>query len=104
VPVDNDGIDPAKVEAALDQLAEEGRKPKFLYTIPTFQNPAGVELSLERREALAKLADSRDLLIIEDDAYNDLRFSGEKLPTIYSLSKTGNVLFFGTLSKIIAAG
>lgn len=104
IPIDNDGIDPAKVEAALDDLAREGIQPKFLYTIPTFQNPAGVELSLERRHALARLADERDLLIIEDDAYNDLRFSGEQLPTLYSLAKPGNALFFGTLSKTIAAG
>ncbi|MBX6341236.1 MAG: PLP-dependent aminotransferase family protein [Thermomicrobiaceae bacterium] len=104
IPIDDDGIDPAKVEAALDALAREGRAPKFLYTIPTFQNPAGVELSLERRQALARLADERDLLIVEDDAYNDLRFRGEKKPTIYSLSRSGNVLFFGTLSKTIAAG
>lgn len=104
VPLDDNGTDPAKVAAALDVLVREGRRPKLLYTIPTFQNPAGVELSLERRHALARLADERDLLIVEDDAYNDLRFSGEKQPTLYSLAKPGNVIFFGTLSKTIAAG
>ncbi len=104
VPVDDDGIDPAKVAETFDRLVSEGRRPKFLYTIPTFQNPAGVELSLERRKELAKVADERDLLVVEDDAYNDLRFSGEKKPTIYSLVKPGNAFFFGTLSKTIAAG
>jgi 2-aminoadipate transaminase len=104
VEVDEDGIDPAKVEAALDRLAAEGRAPKFLYTIPTFQNPAGVELSVERRHALARIADERGLLILEDDAYIDLRFEGEKKPTIFSLAKPGSVLLFGTLSKTIAAG
>lgn len=104
VEVDEHGIDPAKVEAALDKLDAEGRKPKFLYTIPTFQNPAGVELSVERRHALAKIADERGLLILEDDAYIDLRFEGEKKPTIFSLAKPGSVLLFGTLSKTIAAG
>ena len=104
VPLDDHGIDPARVEAALDALEADGRSPKFLYTIPTFQNPAGVELSLERRHALARIADERGLLIVEDDAYNDLRFSGQQQPTIYSLSQTHNVLFFGTLSKTIAAG
>jgi 2-aminoadipate transaminase len=104
VEVDQDGVDPAQVEAALDALAAEGRKPKFLYTIPTFQNPAGVELSLERRHALAKIADERGLLILEDDAYIDLRFEGEMKPTIYSLAQPGSVLLFGTLSKTIAAG
>jgi 2-aminoadipate transaminase len=104
VEVDQDGIDPVKVEATLDRLAAEGTHPKFLYTIPTFQNPAGVELSLERRHALARIADERGLLILEDDAYIDLRFEGEKKPTMFSLAKPGSVLLFGTLSKTIAAG
>ena len=104
VDLDDDGLDPALVRSKLDELESQGKKPKFLYTIPTFQNPAGVETSRDRREGLAKLADERGLLIVEDDAYFDLRFSGEKKPTIYSLSKGENVLFFGTLSKTIAAG
>lgn len=104
VEVDQDGVNPDKVVAALDALSAEGRTPKFLYTIPTFQNPAGVELSVERRHALAKIADERGLLILEDDAYIDLRFEGEPKPTIFSLAKPGSVLLFGTLSKTIAAG
>lgn len=104
VEVDEDGINPDKVAEALDALEADGRQPKFLYTIPTFQNPAGVELSVERRHALATLADERGLLILEDDAYIDLRFEGEKKPTLYSLAKPGSVLLFGTLSKTIAAG
>jgi 2-aminoadipate transaminase len=104
VAIDEDGIDPAGVAATLDRLEAEGKRAKFLYTIPTFQNPTGVELSVERRHALAKLADERGLLILEDDAYIDLRFEGEKKPTIFSLSKNDSVLLFGTLSKTIAAG
>jgi 2-aminoadipate transaminase len=104
VAIDEDGIDPAGVAAALDKLEAEGKSAKFLYTIPTFQNPTGVELSVDRRHALAKLADERGLLILEDDAYIDLRFQGEKKPTIFSLSQKGSVLLFGTLSKTIAAG
>jgi 2-aminoadipate transaminase len=104
VEVDDDGIDPAKLSAALDRLESEGRSPKFLYTIPTFQNPAGVELSVARRHALAELADERGLLVLEDDAYIDLRFEGEPKPVLYKLAKPGTVLFFGTLSKTIAAG
>jgi 2-aminoadipate transaminase len=104
VEMDEDGLDPAEVESRLDELDSQGKRPKFLYTIPTFQNPAGTETSLERRHGLAKLADERNLLVVEDDAYFDLRFSGEKKPTIYSLAQPGNVLFFGTLSKTIAAG
>jgi 2-aminoadipate transaminase len=104
VPLDDEGIDPAKVAETYDRLVDEGRTPKFLYTIPTFQNPAGVELTAERRQALAKVADERNLLIVEDDAYNDLRFRGEKKPTLFSLVRPGNAFFFGTLSKTIAAG
>jgi 2-aminoadipate transaminase len=104
VTVDADGLDPAKVVEALERLEQAGRTAKFLYTIPTFQNPAGVELSLERREALAKIASERGLLILEDDAYIDLRFSGEQKPTIFGLAEPGSVLLFGTLSKTIAAG
>jgi 2-aminoadipate transaminase len=104
IDVDEDGIDPSKVVGALDRLAAEGRRAKFLYTIPTFQNPSGVELSLERRHVLARIADERGLLILEDDAYVDLRFEGEKKPLLYKLAQPGSVLLFGTLSKTIAAG
>jgi 2-aminoadipate transaminase len=104
VAIDEDGIDPAGVATALDKLEAEGKRAKFLYTIPTFQNPTGVELSVERRHALARLADERGLLILEDDAYIDLRFEGDKKPTMFSLSQNDSVLLFGTLSKTIAAG
>lgn len=104
VEVDDEGINPARVVEALDTLEAEGKKPKFLYTIPTFQNPSGVELSVKRRHELAKIADERGLLILEDDAYIDLRFAGTPKPTIYSLAQPGSVLLFGTLSKTIAAG
>jgi 2-aminoadipate transaminase len=104
IPIDEHGVDPEGVAAALDRLEREGRRPKFLYTLPTFQNPAGVELSLTRREALARLAEQRGLLIVEDDAYYELRFRGEYPPTIYSLARPGSVLYCGTLSKTIAAG
>lgn len=104
VEVDGEGVNPDRVVDAIDRLADEGKAAKFLYTIPTFQNPAGVELTVERRERLAQIASERDLLILEDDAYIDLRFSGEKKPTIFGLAESGTVLLFGTLSKTIAAG
>ena len=104
VEVDQDGVNPDRVLEAIETLGKEGRAPKFLYTIPTFQNPAGVELSLERREQLAKIASEHGLLILEDDAYIDLRFSGEPKPTIFGIAEPGTVLLFGTLSKTIAAG
>ena len=104
VEVDEDGVNPDRVVAAIERLANEGKAPKFLYTIPTFQNPSGVELTLERREKLAEIANAKGLLILEDDAYIDLRFSGEKQPTIFGIAEPGTVLLFGTLSKTIAAG
>lgn len=104
IEVDGEGVNTARVVETLDRLENEGKRPKFLYTIPTFQNPTGVELSVERRHELAKIADERGLLILEDDAYIDLRFAGEPKPTIFSLAKPGSVLLFGTLSKTIAAG
>jgi len=104
IPVDEHGVNPDCVAAVLDRLEREGRKPKFMYTLPTFQNPSGVELSVERRRALAQLADERGLLIVEDDAYYELRFHGEYPPTLFSLAQPGSVLYCGTLSKTIAAG
>ena len=104
VEVDDEGVNPDRIVEAIEKLADEDRAPKFLYTIPTFQNPSGVELSLGRREKLAKIASDHGLLILEDDAYIDLRFSGEKKPTIFGLAEPGTVLLFGTLSKTIAAG
>lgn len=104
VEVDDEGVNPERVLEAIEKLGNEGKAPKFLYTIPTFQNPSGVELSLERREKLAEIANDKGLLILEDDAYIDLRFSGEAKPTIFGIAEPGTVLLFGTLSKTIAAG
>ncbi len=104
VEVDEGGVNPDRVLEAIERLGEEGKAPKFLYTIPTFQNPSGAELTLERREKLAEIANDHGLLILEDDAYIDLRFSGENKPTIFGIAEPGTVLLFGTLSKTIAAG
>lgn len=104
VEVDDQGVNPDRITEAIERLGAENRAPKFLYTIPTFQNPSGVELTMERREKLAEIASDHGLLILEDDAYIDLRFSGEKKPTIFGLAEPGTVLLFGTLSKTIAAG
>jgi 2-aminoadipate transaminase len=104
VEVDAEGVNPERVVEAIERLSAAGKAPKFLYTIPTFQNPSGVELTLARREKLAEIANDKGLLILEDDAYIDLRFSGEQQPTIFGIAEPGTVLLFGTLSKTIAAG
>ncbi len=104
VAMDADGLRIDALEAAHDALAAAGRPPKLLYTIPTFHNPAGVTLSLERRRALVAFAQDRDLLILEDDPYSTLRFEGDPLPSLRSLDATGRVVYLGTLSKIFSPG
>lgn len=104
VEMDANGLRVDLLEAKLAELKREGRQPKFLYTVPTFQNPAGVTLSLERRQALIKLAEHEDLLIIEDDPYGRLRFRGETLPALKTMDHSGRVITLRTFSKTLAPG
>src|SRR2546422_935828 len=82
----------------------EGGRCKLIYTIVNFQNPAGPDLSLRRRTELVRLAEEYDTLILEDDAYGELRFEGEPKPPVYALDRGGRVIRAGTLSKILGAG
>lgn len=100
VPVKEDGMDLAMLERALDA----NDNVKLIYTIPTFQNPSGVTMSLENRERMYNIAVERDIMIIEDSPYFELRYSGEYVPSIKSLDKTGHVIFAGSYSKIISPG
>jgi 2-aminoadipate transaminase len=104
VPLDDDGIQTSLVKKDIERLAKEGKKPKFIYVIPNFHNPAGVSLNMERRLELVELAREHQLLIIEDNPYGQLRFEGESLPTMYSLDDDNNVIYLGTFSKIISPG
>jgi 2-aminoadipate transaminase len=104
VPLDADGLDPDKVEALIDDLAREGLTPKYLYTIPTFQNPGGCTTTLERRVRLVELAAERDLVVLEDNPYSLLRYEGEPIPTLRSLDTHGRVAYLGTFSKIFSPG
>ncbi len=104
LPLDADGLDPDRVAHAIAQLRSEGRRAKYLYTIPTFHNPGGVSMSLERREALVELARREDLVVLEDNPYSLLRFSGDPLPTLRSMDDSDTVLYLGTFSKIFAPG
>jgi 2-aminoadipate transaminase len=92
------------LEQAVERLAAEGRKPKFIYSIPTFQNPGGVTLSLDRRRRLVEIAREQEILVIEDNPYGLLRYEGESLPTLYSLDGGAYVVYLGTFSKILSAG
>jgi DNA-binding transcriptional MocR family regulator len=100
IPMDDDGLDLEALERAL----EDGSKPEFLYTIPTFQNPSGRTLSLERRKRLVELAQAHDLLVIEDDPYGLVRFEGEPLPSLLELAPAGRVLYSCSFSKTVAPG
>src|SRR5438105_2286914 len=85
IEMDGDGMPIDALEQTLDRLHAEGRRPKFIYTIPNFQNPGGVTMSLPRRQRLIEVARERELLVLEDNPYGLLRYEGEPLPTLYSL-------------------
>jgi DNA-binding transcriptional MocR family regulator len=104
VPVDANGLDVDALETALRDLRARGVRPKFIYTIPTFQNPTGTTLSLARRQRIVALAAEYGVIVVEDDAYSDLRFHGEPLPPMAALDQEGWVLRMGTFSKILAPG
>lgn len=100
VPLDGDGVNLEALENAL----KSNPNTKLIYTIPTFQNPAGITASLEKRKAMLELAEKYDVLIIEDNPYGDLRFTGEDVPTLKSMDKDGRVVYCGSFSKVLSAG
>lgn len=104
IPLDDDGARVEVLEAKLRDLHARGIAPKAFYMIPNFQNPGGMTTTLERRRRIVELAREYNFVIFEDDAYFDLRFEGEKLPTLYELAGGDHVAYFGTFSKIVAAG
>src|SRR4051794_11273520 len=104
IAMDDDGMRVDELEATLDRLDAEGRRPKFIYTILNFQNPAGVTLSLPRRKRLVEVARERELLVLEDNPYGLLRYEGEPLPTLHSLDRGEFVIYLGTFSKILSPG
>ncbi|HEY2335624.1 MAG TPA: PLP-dependent aminotransferase family protein [Solirubrobacterales bacterium] len=104
IECDAEGMQIDALEGALQLLDREGRRPKFIYSVPTFQNPAGVTMSLERRRRLVELARSRELLVIEDNPYGLLRFDGDPLPPLYQLDGGDFVIYIGTFSKILSPG
>ena len=92
------------LEQTLDSLEREGRRPKFIYTVPTFQNPAGVTMALDRRRRLVEIAHERELLVLEDNPYGLLRYEGEALPPLRVLDGGVYVMYLGTFSKILSPG
>ena len=104
-PVDDDGLN---VDALGDRLADRGDRgcddPTLVYTIPNFQNPTGATLSLRRRERLLELAETYDFVVLEDDAYGDLRYEGAAISPLAALDDVGRVIRVGSFSKTIAPG
>ncbi len=97
VPTDEKGLQP---EALTSELTAGAR---FLYALPNFQNPTGRRLPLERREALVARAKEQGVLIVEDDPYGELSYTGDQLPTLLSMNPDG-VIYMGSFSKILAPG
>jgi 2-aminoadipate transaminase len=104
VPTDDEGMRIDELESTIDRLAAEGRRPKFIYSVPTFQNPAGVTLSGERRRRLVELAREREVQIVEDNPYALLRYEGEPQEPLYKLDGGDYVIYLGTFSKILSPG
>lgn len=100
IPMESDGMNIAELEKAL----KEETRVKFIYTIPNFQNPAGVSMSWEKRKQLYALAKKYGVLVLEDNPYGDIRFKGEHIKTIKSLDEDGLVLYAGSFSKVISPG
>lgn len=99
---DEDGILLDHLETVLSGLKAEGVRPKFLYTIPTVQNPTGSIMSLERRKGLLEITGRYGVPIFEDDCYADLVWDGERPPALHALDETGSVIYCGSFSKSIA--
>lgn len=100
VEVDGEGMRTDQLEAVL----KANPRARMIYTIPDFQNPTGVTLSLERRKTLIALANAHDLIVVEDTPYRHIRFSGQSLPTLKSMDTEGRVIHLGSFSKVLVPG
>jgi len=104
IPFDQQGMRSDKLEEKLQELQDQGTKPKFIYIIPDFQNPAGITMPEARRKEIIELARKHDVLIIEDSPYREIRFEGESQKTLFQLNNQGQVITLGTFSKTFAPG
>ena len=100
VPLDDDGMDPAQLEAVLKAKPNT----KLIYLIPNFQNPTGKTTTAQRRREIYDLAQKYDVMILEDDPYGDLRFAGKDEPRIKTMDTDGRVIYAGSFSKVLAPG
>lgn len=104
VASDADGIVPDELAATIERLRRAGERPRLLYTIPTFHNPTGRKVSVERRKALVALAAQEDLLVAEDDTYRELSYDGPPPPSLWALDDAGSVVRLGSFAKSVAPG
>ena len=103
LPVDADGMRVEVLEAKLGELGE-ARKPKFIYALTTYQNPTGINMSVDRRRALIDIARRHDIPVVEDNCYGDVHFDGDKPPALYALSDWDRIIYMCSLSKILGPG
>jgi len=104
VPLDADGLIPDALEETIERLEREERRVKLLYTVPSFQNPTGSMLTLERRQRVVEICARHGILIVEDEAYADIFFEGERPPSLYALAGGKGAVLLGTFSKTVATG
>ena len=101
VPTDDKGMIPEELDKI---IAKYGDRIRLMYVIPDFQNQTGITWPLERRKAFMNIINQHDIPVIEDDPYGELRYEGKSLPTLKSMDTKGNVIFFGSFSKILMPG
>jgi 2-aminoadipate transaminase len=102
IPLDDNGMRIDVLATALDELKRKGIRPKYIYTIPTVQNPTGTILPVERRHEMLRLSAAHGVPIFEDDCYSDLIWSGQRPPALYAMSASGGVIHIGSFSKSVA--
>lgn len=104
IEFDEDGMRSDKLNETLEDMKRNGEKPKFIYVIPDFQNPAGITMPEKRRQEIIDLAHAYDVMIVEDSPYRELRFDGKSQRMMYEMDGSGQVITLGTFSKILAPG
>lgn len=104
IKIDDNGMRTDLAEDEIKKLIAAGKKPKFIYTIPTFQNPTGITMSLERRKHILEISAKYDIPVVEDNPYGELRYSGTKLPSLSALDRDAGVIYLGTFSKVMCPG
>jgi len=104
ITLDDEGMSIDELRSRFAALEAAGQRPKFLYTVPDFQNPSGIHMSLNRRREIVRFAAEKQLLLVEDSPYREFNFSGEELPSLYEMTPDDNVIHLGTFSKTFMPG